>query len=134
MHDSPTPTPWRRGRYADALKRAGQRAADVARTPVHAPQIVVWGHGHDRADDLIPEEIEPRSTRSRVLMVVLGQALAIVGALLAILAYHLLDIDVASDVVISVAILGLIAVVRRVPLALWCTLGVVFGGALGRWS
>ncbi len=35
---------------------------------------------------------------------------------------------------VVLAALGLIAVVRRVPLALWCTLGVVFGGALGRWS
>ena len=35
---------------------------------------------------------------------------------------------------LTMAAVGLVAAVRRVPLALWWTLGVVIGGVLGRWS
>ncbi|HEY5165253.1 MAG TPA: hypothetical protein VIJ44_04810 [Acidimicrobiia bacterium] len=65
---------------------------------------------------------------------VAGHVLAVVACVFAVLCFEHLDHTVALAVVAVAAAIGLIASARRVPLALWWTLGMVIGGALGRWS
>ncbi len=50
------------------------------------------------------------------------------------LAFVRFDAVTAFAVVGVMVVLGLIAAARRVPVALWWTVGAVLGGLLGRWS
>ncbi|HEY5077250.1 MAG TPA: hypothetical protein VIJ48_07090 [Acidimicrobiia bacterium] len=65
---------------------------------------------------------------------VAGHVLAVIACVFGVLCFEHLDHAVAGAVVAGAAAIGLVASTRRVPLALWWTLGVVIGGALGRWS
>jgi hypothetical protein len=131
VSQSREPIPSSTGRYAEALERA-RRTAPIPPAPAPGPQVVVWARGDGALDDRVPAVAS--STRRSVLMAAVGQSLAVVGVLLGVLCYHLLAVNIATGVVIVVAALGLVAKARRVPFALWCTLGIVIGGALGRWS
>jgi hypothetical protein len=73
-------------------------------------------------------------TLSVVRATVAGHVLAVIACVFGVLCFEHLDHTVAVAVVAVAAAIGLIASARRVPLALWWTLGVVIGGALGRWS
>jgi methyl coenzyme M reductase subunit C-like uncharacterized protein (methanogenesis marker protein 7) len=73
-------------------------------------------------------------TLSSVRTTLVGHLLAVLGCAIAVLAFEHAAAYVAEGVVAVGAAAGLIALARRVPLAVWWTLGVVVGGALGRWS
>jgi hypothetical protein len=64
----------------------------------------------------------------------LGVALAMFGVWLVILSSIQLNANVAGGSEIALAALGVIAAMRRVPLALWWTLGIVVGGTLVHFS
>jgi len=63
-----------------------------------------------------------------------GQLLAVLACTLAVLSFERFDASTALGVVLAATAIGVIASARRIPLALWWTVGVVIGGALGRWS
>jgi len=73
-------------------------------------------------------------THSSVPATLVGQLLAVVACALAVRAFEQFDRTLALEIVGGTAIVGVIAALRRVPLAVWLTLGVVVGGVLGRWS
>jgi hypothetical protein len=58
----------------------------------------------------------------------------VLGCTFAVLAFEHSSSSVALGVVVVATAVGLFALARRVPLAVWWTLGVMIGGALGRWS
>ena len=72
--------------------------------------------------------------QSAVLATLLGQVLAAVACVIALLAYMHLGPNTAIAIVGVLAIAGAVAAWRRVPLALWWMLGLVLGAAVGRWS
>jgi len=69
-----------------------------------------------------------------VLVTLLGLLCSVGGCVLAVLAFERLEPGVAFGIVGAMVAAGLIAAARRVPVALWWTIGVLIGGALGRWS
>jgi hypothetical protein len=69
-----------------------------------------------------------------VLVTLLGLLFSVIGCVLAVLAFERLAPTVAFGVVGAMTAVGLVAAAYRVPVALWWTIGVVIGGALGRWS
>lgn len=64
----------------------------------------------------------------------LGVALAMFGVWLVILSSMQFNANVAGGSEIALAALGVIAAMRRLPLALWWTLGIVVGGTLVHFS
>jgi len=73
-------------------------------------------------------------TLSVVRATIAGHVLAVIACVFGVLCFEHLDRTVALAVIGVATAIGLIASARRVPLALWWTLGIVIGGALGRWS
>ena len=67
-------------------------------------------------------------------MTLFGLFLAAVAAAVAILAYEHLSSGAALAIAGVMIAGGLIAAARRIPTALWWTIGAVIGGALGHWS
>jgi hypothetical protein len=63
-----------------------------------------------------------------------GYFLLLVCAVTAILTFQRLDQAVASLAVLGLVLGGLIATIRRIPLALWWTLGFAIGGLIARLS
>ena len=101
-----------------------------------------WGAA-TAADELLPAPAragryspgsEHATTLGTLQATLFGHLFAVLGCALAVLAFERLDSNVAFGVVIAVTAAGVVAVARRVPLAVWLTLGVVVGGVLGRWS
>jgi hypothetical protein len=72
--------------------------------------------------------------RSAVPATVFGQFLAVLTCTLTLVAFEQFDATVAIALVAAGAAVGVLAAVRRIPLALWWTFGIVLGGVLGRWS
>jgi hypothetical protein len=104
---------------------------------------VGWGAGEGAGDELLPASTRvrrhsPRPGQATTLGILratlFGHLLAVLGCAFAVLAFERLDRDVALGIVIAVTAAGVVAVVRRVPLAVWLTLGIAVGGILGRWS
>ena len=102
-----------------------------------------WGAADGAADELLPTLAragryspgsEHATTMGTLRATLFGHLLAVLGCALAVLAFERLDSNVAFGIVIAATAAGVVAVARRVPLAVWLTLGVVVGGALGRWS
>jgi hypothetical protein len=73
-------------------------------------------------------------TRNAVPATVFGQFLAVLACTLVVVAFERFASTIALEIAAAAAVVGLIAAVRRVPLALWWTFGVVLGGVLGRLS
>jgi uncharacterized membrane protein len=105
--------------------------------------VVHRGAADGAGDELLPESARvgrysPRSEHATTLgtlrATLFGHLLAVFGCALAVLAFERLDSNVALGIVIAATAAGVVAVARRVPLAVWLTLGVVVGGVLGRWS
>jgi len=106
------------------------------------PPVLVWG-----ADRAVTEAVpaSPRVWRysrrrelglslSTVRATLVGHLVAVLGCAFAVIAFEQASSAVAVTVVVVAMAVGLTALARRVPLAIWWTLGVVIGGALGRWS
>ena len=126
MEESPEQVLARLVRYRDSLQQ-GPRAP--------------WDGGAATGAELAPARAWRHAgaargywTRSSVPATLLGQLLAVVACALAVRAFEQFDRTVALEIVGGAAAVGLIAALRRVPLALWLTIGVVIGGLLGRWS
>jgi hypothetical protein len=128
VEESPEQVLARLVRYRDSLHQAprGSWGGEVATGTglVPAPARVRRGVGPARG----------YWTHSSVPATLVGQLLAVVACALAVRAFEQFDRTTAIEVVGGTAFVGLVAAMRRVPLALWLTLGVVVGGVLGRWS
>ena len=105
--------------------------------------VVHRGAVDGAGDELLPESArvgryspgsEHATTLGTLRATLFGHLLAVFGCALAVLAFERLDSNVALGIVIAATAAGVVAVARRVPLAVWLTLGVVVGGVLGRWS
>ena len=73
-------------------------------------------------------------TLSTVSATLVGHLLAVLGCAFIVLTFEHATSSVALGVVFVATAAGLLALARRVPLAVWWILGVVIGGALGLWS
>ena len=134
VEESPEQVLARLARYRDSLKAA-------PRAPV-----AVWDAGNRvRAGHRVEPAPSSRDWRysrgpglgmtlSSVRTTLVGHLLAVLGCAFTVLAFEHASASVAEGVVVVAAAAGLVALARRVPLAVWWTLGVVIGGALGRWS
>jgi len=129
VEESPEQVLARLIRYRDSLQHAphtpwmtGTATQESEFTPARAR-----GWGRVRA-------LRGSWTQSTVPATLVGQLLAVVACALAVRAFEQFDRTVALEIVGGAAVVGLIAALRRVPLALWLTVGVVVGGVLGRWS
>jgi len=69
-----------------------------------------------------------------VLVTLLGLFLAALASAVAVVAFERLGSSVALGIVGVMTLGGVIAATRRVPTALWWTIGAVIGGALGHFS
>jgi hypothetical protein len=109
------------------------------------PALELAGRGTANivTDELLPmpRPISPDAARhwrrldqSVLWRELLGVALAMFGVSLVILSSIQLNANVAGGSEIALAALGVIAAMRRVPLALWWTLGIVVGGTLVHFS
>ena len=126
VEESPEEVLARLIRYRDSLHRAPSApwAGEVAPGSGSA-STRVWNH---------VDAARRYWTRSSVPATLAGQFLAVVACALAVGAFEQFDRTVAVELVGGAAAVGLVAASRRVPLALWLTLGVVVGGLLGLWS
>ena len=134
VEESPEQVLARLARYRDSLKTA-------PRAPV-----AVWDAGNRvRAEPRVVPMPSSRAWRyspgselgmtlSSVRTTLVGHLLAVLGCAFTVLAFEHASASVAEGVVVVAAAAGLVALARRVPLAVWWTLGVVIGGVLGRWS
>jgi hypothetical protein len=93
---------------------------------------VHWGT--ENAADLIPTGTVRSPRFGLLLRTIAGQALAVLSCVFALALSISLRASVALIVVGVLIVLGLVASVRRLPFAAWCTLGLVIGGVLGRFS
>ncbi len=85
----------------------------------------VWRHARAR---------ELGTSLGTVRATLVGHLVAVLACAFAVLAFEHASSSVAVAVVVVAMAAGVTALARRVPLAVWWTLGVVIGGALGRWS
>lgn len=143
MEESPEQVLARLARYHDALNRAPRSPSSGRRPTSPGPPVVQWGAADGAGDELLPKSAragryspgsEHATTLGTLGATLFGHLLAVLGCALAVLAFERLDSNVALGIVIAASAAGVIAVARRVPLAVWLTLGVVVGGVLGRWS
>jgi hypothetical protein len=107
--------------------------------PALAPPVGAWGNSGATPTEFIPPGLRAgsgtwRFRQSAVLVTLFGLLLAAVAATVAIIAYEHLSAAAALAVVGVMTAGGVIAAARRVPTALWWTIGAVIGGALGHWS
>jgi hypothetical protein len=133
VEESPEQVLARLARYRDSLKGAppypvavwdaGDRVRAAPRVEPARPSARAWRYSPELG-----------MTLSSVRTTLVGHLLAVFGCAFAVLAFEHATLRVAEGVVVVAAAVGLIALARRVPLAVWWTLGVVIGGALGRWS
>jgi hypothetical protein len=64
----------------------------------------------------------------------MGYVVGLACCVAAIFAFQLLDRAIATAIIAGVVLGGALATTRRVPLALWWTLGFAIGGVLARLS
>lgn len=96
------------------------------------PLLVHWGA--EAPSDLIPAETALAPRFGLVLRTVVGQVLTVLCCVLAVVLSITLK-PTATLIVTGVLIAGAaVGAARRVPFAGWCTLGLVIGGVLGRYS
>jgi hypothetical protein len=102
--------------------------------PVETPAVV-----HPTRTEFIPPS--PYSStdgwhpaQSAVLVTLLGLLSAVLGCIISVQVFERLSTSAAFIATGAMAVVGLIAAARRVPVALWWVAGVVLGGLLGYWS
>jgi hypothetical protein len=103
-----------------------------------APPVGAWVSTRPTPTEFLPPghrgERGWHLTQSAVLITIFGLVLAVVAAAIAVLAFEGLSSRVAIAIVAVMVVVGLAASAKRVPAALWWTMGAVIGGALGHWS
>ncbi|HEV7523913.1 MAG TPA: hypothetical protein VGP92_03055 [Acidimicrobiia bacterium] len=122
------------GRWPADVPRIG-----VPRPPAGPPPAAGPAAGQPTPTEFIPPSVYSsahgwRPSQSAVLVTLLGLVSAVVACMIAVLVFAKLDTNPAYVVVGSMAVAGLIAAARRLPVAMWWTVGVAVGAALGRWS
>jgi hypothetical protein len=131
VEESPEQVLARLARYRDSLNRAP------------GSPVAVWGAADRAAAEPVAASSRVRRyspgrelsmTLSTVQTTLVGHLLAVLGCTFAVFAFEHSSSSVAAGVVLAATAMGLFALARRVPLAVWWTLGVVIGGALGLWS
>jgi hypothetical protein len=151
VEESPEQVLARLVRYRDSLNRPSRSPIGGApRPPVHGRRptvagspVVVLGAGDRVGSEAVPAS--PRVWRysrgrelgmslSTVRATLVGHLVAVIGCAFAVIAFERASSAIAVAVVVVAIASGLTALARRVPLAIWWTLGVVIGAALGRWS
>jgi hypothetical protein len=106
--------------------------------PALAPPVGAWGSSGGTPTEFIPSGAPAaagwRLGQSAVLVTLFGLFLAALAAAVAIAAYEHLSSGAALAIAGVMTAGGLVAAARRIPTALWWTIGAVIGGALGHWS
>jgi hypothetical protein len=126
-------------------QQATHRAAPTTTTRSPSPAaaaaapVAVWDSDAAASSEFIPPGIHRagsgwRLSQSAVLVTIFGLLLAATAAAVAVLAFERLSTGVALGIVGIMGVGGLVAATRRVPTAMWWTIGALIGGALGRWS
>ena len=129
--------PTRTAPRSGALSVGSSPALPVSRAL--APPIGAWGSPQPTPTEFVPSgsHVSERGwqlTQSAVLVTILGLLLAVVASAVAVLSFEELSSTAALVVVAVMVLAGLAATARRVPAALWFTMGAAIGGVLGRWS
>ena len=110
----------------------------ITRPERPAPQLAGRASVNVVTDELLPvsrpisleAQLWRRLDQSVLWKELLGVALAMVSVWLVILSSMHFNANVAGGSDIALAALGVIAAMRRLPLAVWWTLGIVVGGTL----
>ena len=120
-------------RHADSLKARNALLPPTAVAPAAvAPKVVVWEQPGAR--DLLPEAPDRFARFGILTRTVAGQVVGVLACVIALIIWMGLSPGVAFAVV-GVAIVGFaFAAFRRVPLCGWCTIGLLTGLVLGRFS
>jgi hypothetical protein len=82
----------------------------------------------------VPAPIATRPELWRIAIEAMGYVVGLGCCLAAIFAFQRLDRTVASVTIAALVLAGVIATMRRFPLALWWTLGFAIGGIIARLS
>lgn len=154
MEESPEQVLARLARHRDAVFRArglpvprdrsGTSAGLITPTPAAsreevAPRVGAWLSSGPTPTEFIPPGLHGPDvgwslSQSAVLVTILGLLLAVVSAAVAVFAFERLSSSTAFVIVGIMVLAGLGATAKRVPTALWFTVGAAIGGILGRWS
>jgi hypothetical protein len=127
--ESPEEVLARLERYVASLR------APVARADRAAPPILVDTRAKVPAvDTFIPSRTEPARPRPRFISEIAPALLAVSTCAFMILVFELLDPVVAVVVGAALALVGVIGLVQRVPLAKAWVVGLVVAGLLIRFS
>jgi hypothetical protein len=134
----PALPPALRARFAAAPPVVSPPSARVVTTPTPPPANGVAQtqnlSGAEARDWRYSAERARRLSTSALRATLFGQLLAAVACVGVVAAFVRLDRPVAYAIVAVMVAGGAIAVVRRIPLALWWTFGVLLGAMLGMWS
>jgi hypothetical protein len=124
-------------RYASSLRAPALPPTTAAPVPVFTPRseptVRTWeidGAAH-------PAVTAPRTTLQDLRHVgfeAAGYLLFFVCSFATIVLFQQVNRTIASVLVLGFVIGGIVAIVRRVPLALWWTLGFAIGGLIARFS
>ncbi len=145
IEESPEQILARLERYAASLSRAphAPRAASVSASHTSAiarPSGATQPWEVERAWDVAPSRPARRDDRAvardlvRVALEAGGYAVGLAASVTAIFLFQHLDQVAATAIVFALAAGGMIATMRRLPLALWWTLGFAIGGLIARFS
>jgi len=104
-----------------------------------APPVGAWVSAQPTPTEFIPpgfhsSDLGWQLSQSPVLVTIFGLLLAVVASAAAVLSFEELSATAAFAVVGVMVLGGLAATAKRIPAALWWTVGALIGGALGRWS
>lgn len=141
MEETPEQVLARLERYAASLRASGtQQLAPrpvapptptpaPARAPAPAPVTTRWWEVSPP-----PPPVETSRELWRIALEAMGYVLGLICCVAAIFVFQRLGSGVASAIIAGLVIGGAIATARRLPLALWWTLGFAIGGLIARLS
>jgi hypothetical protein len=121
------------------VTRPSRAVATAGPAVAAAPPVGAWGSTRPTPTEFLPPGLRGDDGgwslgQSAVLVTIFGLVLAVVSSAAAVLAFEELSSTVAFAIVGVMVLAGLVATAKRVPTALWFTVGAAVGGILGRWS
>ena len=134
MEETPEQVLARLERYAASLRAPAPRpvaqpAPAPAPAPAPTPVTTRWWEVSPP-----PPPVATGREIWRIALEAMGYLLGLVCCVAAIFAFQWLDRTLAAAIVGALVIGGAIATARRLPLALWWTLGFAIGGLIARLS
>jgi hypothetical protein len=118
----------------EVLARLERYVASLRSAPPTAVDASAVAHAEPAVDTFIPSRTEPIQARPRFISEVAPALLAVSICTLMILVFELLEPVVAVVFATALALVGVIGLVRRVPLARAWIIGLVVAGLLIRFS